>query len=54
MALKQKVVRTFPQGWSTTTSDLQVFLNEGWKVKMRTIIKGDEGEAIEYILEKDE
>lgn len=55
MAIKQKVIRTYPPSWTVTTEHLEKELSNGWRVKMRTIIQRENGETIiEYILEKDE
>lgn len=53
---KQKVVRTFPSGWTVTTDNLEKYLDKGWFVVSSNIfIIHKEGvQGIEYILEKDE
>ena len=55
MARKQKVVRTYPPGWTHSSELLEQLLEKGWLVKMRTtIVYKDNTTIIEYILEKDE
>lgn len=51
----QKVVRTYPRGYSSNTSDLQKSLSEGYVVLMANVIKFDANglQVVEYILEKD-
>lgn len=51
----QKVVRTYPRGYSSNTGDLQKLLSEGYVVLMANVIKFDSNglQIIEYILEKD-
>lgn len=50
---KQVVVRTYPYGYTKTTEDLQICLNNGYSVVMVNKITSDLSvEVLEYILEK--
>ena len=52
---KQKVVRTYPKGWSHTTGLLQAAMDEGYHVVMcNKITFKDNTEILEYIIEKEE
>ena len=52
---KQKVIRTYPKGWSHTTGLLQAAMDEGYQVVMcNKIILKDKTEILEYIVEKEE
>lgn len=52
---KQKVVRTYPNGWNHTTDHLQKVMDEGYCVVMcNKIILKDKQEILEYIVEKEE
>lgn len=54
---KQKVIRTYPKGWSHTTGLLQAAMDEGYCVVMcnKIIFKDkDNTEVLEYIVEKEE
>ena len=52
---KQKVVRTYPNGWNHTTGLLQAAMDEGYCVVMcNKIILEDKTEILEYIVEKEE
>ena len=52
---KQKVIRTYPNGWSYTTDVLQNALNGGYYVVMcNKITFKDNTEVLEYIVEKEE
>ena len=52
---KQKVVRTYPSGWSLTTDLLQEAMDEGYCVVMcNKITFKDNTEVLEYIVEKEE
>ena len=52
---KQKVIRTYPKGWSHTTSLLQAAMDEGYCVVMcNKITFKDNTEILEYIVEKEE
>ena len=51
---KQKVIRTYPKGWSHTTV-LQNAMNQGYCVVMcNKITFKDNTEVLEYIVEKEE
>lgn len=52
---KQKVVRTYPNGYTHTTSYLQKMLDEGYYVIMcnKLTFKANT-EVLEYIVEKEE
>lgn len=50
---KQKVVRTYPNGYSRTTSMLEEALDNGWVVVMSNPFDcGNDYKGTEYILEK--
>lgn len=52
---KQKVVRTYPNGWNHTTDYLQRVMDEGYCVVMcNKIILKDKQEILEYVVEKEE
>ena len=52
---KQKVIRTYPNGWSHTTGLLQAAMDEGYCVIMcNKITFKDNTEVLEYIVEKKE
>ena len=52
---KQKVIRTYPNGWSHTTGLLQAAMDEGYCVIMcNKITFKDNTEVLEYIVEKEE
>ena len=51
---KQKVVRTYPKGWSHTTDLLQAAMDEGYYVVMCNKIIFKDDEILEYIVEKEE
>ena len=52
---KQKVVRTYPNGWTHTTGHLQKAMDEGYCVVMcNKITFKDNTEVLEYIVEKEE
>lgn len=52
---KQKVVRTYPNGWNHTTDHLQRVMDEGYCVVMcNKIILKDKQEILEYVVEKEE
>ena len=54
---KQKVIRTYPKGWSHTTDLLQEAMDEGYCVVMCnkiTFKDKDNTEILEYIVEKEE
>ena len=52
---KQKVIRTYPNGWSHTTGLLQAAMDEGYCVVMcNKITFKDDTEILEYIVEKEE
>ena len=53
---KQKVIRTYPKGWSYTTGLLQVAMDKGYCVVMcnKIIVDKDNTEVLEYIVEKEE
>ena len=52
---KQKVIRTYPKGWSHTTDLLQAAMDEGYcAVMCNKIILKDKTEILEYIVEKEE
>ena len=52
---KQKVVRTYPNGWTHTTDNLQNAMNQGYCVVMcNKITFKDNTEVLEYIVEKEE
>ena len=51
MKIKQKCVRTYPRGFTSTTGDLDRTLVLGYRVVMCHAI-GNEG-ILEYILEKE-
>ena len=52
---KQKVVRTYPNGWNYTTDNLQKVMDEGYYVVMcNKIILKDKQEILEYIVEKED
>ena len=52
---KQKVIRTYPKGWSHTTGLLQEAMDEGYCVVMcHKIIIENKQEILEYIVEKEE
>lgn len=48
--IKQVVVRTYPKGWTNTTTRLQKFLDEGYKVVYATSLPDG---ITEYIVEKE-
>ena len=51
---KQKVIRTYPKGWSHTTGLLQAAMDEGYCVVMcNKITFKDNTEVLEYIVEKE-
>lgn len=54
MAKQQIVVRTLPYGYRNAIDDLQLYLNNGYKVVMVNKITNDNSsvEVLEYILEK--
>lgn len=50
---QQKVVRTYPKGWTNPTKALTDALAQGWKVVMSNPFDcGNEKKGTEYILEK--
>ena len=52
---KQKVVRTYPNGWTHTKGDLQKAMDEGYYVVMcNKMTLKDNTEVLEYIVEKEE
>ena len=52
---KQKVIRTYSNGWSHTTGLLQAAMDEGYCVIMcNKITFKDNTEVLEYIVEKEE
>ena len=53
---KQKVIRTYPKGWSHTTGLLQAAMDKGYRVVMcnKIIFDKDNTEVLEYIVEKEE
>ena len=51
---KQKVIRTYPKGWSHTTDLLQAAMDEGYCVVMCNKITFKDDEILEYIVEKEE
>ena len=52
---KQKVIRTYPNGWNHTTGLLQAAMDEGYYVVMcNKITFKDNTEVLEYIVEKEE
>ena len=51
---KQKVIRTYPKGWSYTTDLLQAAMDEGYCVVMCNKITFKDDEILEYIVEKEE
>ena len=52
---KQKVIRTYPNGWTHTREYLQEAMDEGYCVVMcHKIIIEDKQEILEYIVEKEE
>ena len=52
---KQKVVRTYPNGWTYTIGYLQKAMDEGYYVVMcNKITFKDNTEVLEYIVEKEE
>ena len=51
---KQKVIRTYPKGWSHTTGLLQAAMDEGYCVVMCNKITFKDDEILEYIVEKEE
>lgn len=52
---KQVVVRTYPHGWLSATTELQNYLNIGYRVVLvNKIINKQSVEVLEYILEKQE
>lgn len=53
--IKQKVVRTFPNGYTKTTEMLKKALSDGWSVVMANPFDCENGKkGTEYILEKTE
>ncbi len=50
----QKVVRTYPHGYTNTTHHLQKLLEEGYKVVMCNESPCDGGKCLEYIVEKED
>ena len=52
---KQKVIRTYPNGWTHTREYLQEAMDEGYCVVMcNKITFKDNTEVLEYIVEKEE
>ena len=52
---KQKVIRTYPNGWNHTTGLLQAAMDEGYYVVMcNKMTFKDNTEVLEYIVEKEE
>ena len=52
---KQKVVRTYPNGWAYTTCRLQQAMDKGYYVVMcNKMTLKDNTEVLEYIVEKEE
>ena len=52
---KQKVIKTYPNGWNHTTGLLQAAMDEGYCVVMcNKITFKDNTEVLEYIVEKEE
>lgn len=50
---QQKVVRTYPKGWTNPTKALSDALNDGWVVVMSNPFDcGKDTKGTEYILEK--
>lgn len=50
---QQKVVRTYPKGWTNPTTALNESLKDGWKVIMSNPFDCGNGQkGTEYILEK--
>ena len=51
---KQKVVRTYPKGWTNPTTALEKALSEGWVIVMSNPFDcGGGTKGTEYILEKE-
>lgn len=53
MKIEQKVVRTYPQGYTRTTENLKEALSQGWRVIICNKTYLEKGrECLEYILER--
>ena len=51
--VKQAVVRTYPQGWNTTTGYLRDYLDDGYTVVMVNEFSTGKDKGLEYIVQKE-